>query len=433
MRVIFHFVFVATLVSAQSNVSQRLDQIATAELARQHIPGLAIVALRDGRVVYAKGFGVTSADSKNPVTPDTLFRVGSMTKMLVATAAVSLSEQGRLRLDAPVGNYLYGLNAQVGQVTTHQLLSHISGLRDEVSNFGPHDEEALGHAIASWNGSMFFADPGKVYSYSNPGYALVGRVIEVIRGAPFADVMNQMVLQPLGMKSSTFRPTVAMTFPLALGHNADGTVSRPMTDYVPNWPAGFLFSTVNDYGRFVTAFLNDGKLDDQQIFPAAVLSAIAQPRAHIPGPNGLQYGYGLYIEQDKGFPIVAHGGTIQGYTSAVVIAPSFKSGVVVMANRDGADTSGIADKLLEAMLPVRFSPTVPAPAATGADLSGLTGKYANGANSIEVGMKDGKLTAKTTGEAMPLEPAGIDCFSGGVTVCFAGGYAHMGGRAFRKQ
>ena len=144
-----------------------------------------------------------------------------MTKMLVATAAMSLADQGRLRLDAPVGNYVYGLNAQVGQVTSHQLLSHISGLRDEAFSFGPHDEEALGRAISSWDGSMFFTEPGKVYSYSNPGYALMGRVMEVIRGAPFADVMDQMVLNPLGMKSSTFRPTVAMTFPLAVGHNCE--------------------------------------------------------------------------------------------------------------------------------------------------------------------------------------------------------------------
>jgi CubicO group peptidase (beta-lactamase class C family) len=352
-----------------------------------------------------------------------------MTKMLVATAAVSLADQGRLRLDAPVGNYIYGLNPQVGQVTAHQLMSHTAGLRDEVSNSGPHDEEALGRAVASWNGSMFFTDPGKVFSYSNPGYALVGRLIETIRGAPFADVMDQMVFQKLGMKSSTFRPTVAMTFPLALGHNADGSISRPMADYVPNWPAGFLFSTANDFGRFITAFLGDGKLDDTQVFPPSVLSTLAQPRANIPGRYGAKYGCGLYIEQDKGFQVLAHGGTIQGYSSAVVMAPSFHTGVVVLANRDGADSSGIADKMLEALLPVRFSSTVLPTVTSMGDFSGFTGKYANGASSLEIGMSDGKLTAN----AVPMEAVGADCFSGPFTVCFANGYAHMGGRAFRKQ
>ncbi len=430
MRVVFSFVLITGLAFAQT---QRLDQIATSELTRQHIPGMAIVAVRDGRVVYSKGFGVTSADSKNPVTPDTLFRVGSMTKMMVATAAVTLADQGRLRLDAPVGNYIFGLNPQVGQVTAHQLMSHTAGLRDKVSNSGPHDEEALGRAIASWNGSMFFTDPGKVYSYANPGYALVGRLVEVIRGAPFADVMDEMVFRKLGMKSSTFRPTVAMTFPLALGHNADGSVSRPMADYVPNWPAGFLFSSANDFGRFVTAFLGDGKIDDAQVFPPSVFSAMAQPRANIPGRYGTKYGYGLYIEQDKGFQVLAHGGTIQGYTSAVVMAPSFNTGVVVLANRDGADSSGIADKILEALLPVRFSSTTLSTVVGAGDPSGFAGQYANGANSLEIAMSEGKLTAKLGGEAVPMEAVGSDCFSGSVTVCFAGGYAHMGGRAFRKQ
>jgi CubicO group peptidase (beta-lactamase class C family) len=245
--------------------------------------------------------------------------------------------------------------------------------------------------------------------------------------------MDQMVFQPLGMKSSTYRPTMAMTFPLAVGHNADGTVSRPMADYVPNWPAGFLFSTANDFGRFVTAFLNDGKLDERQALAPAVLSALAQPRARIPGRFGTQYGYGLYIEQDKGLQLLAHGGTIQGYTSAVVMAPEFKAGVVVLANRDGADSSGIADKLLEAMLPVRFSPAAAPSVSTASDFSSFAGKYANGERSIEVRMSDGKLTAKMAGDAMPLEPAGADCFTGALTVCFADGYANMGGRAFRKQ
>jgi CubicO group peptidase (beta-lactamase class C family) len=433
MRFALPFFSIAACTLAQTNVSQRLDQIAGTELVRQHIPGMAIVAVRDGRVVYAKGFGVVSAESKNPVTSDTVFRVGSMSKMMVATAAVSLSEQGRLRLDAPVGSYLYGLNPQVARVTTHQLLSHTSGLRDEAVSFGPHEEEALGTAIASWNGSMFFTDPGKVFSYSNPGYALVGRVMEVIRGTPFADVMQQMVFQPLGMKNSTYRPTMAMTFPLAVGHNADGTVSRPMADYVPNWPAGFLFSSARDFGAFVSAFLNDGKLDDRQALPASVFSALAQTRSRIPGRSGTQYGYGLYIEQDKGFQVLAHGGTIQGYTSAVVMAPAYKAGVAVLTNRDGADSSLVADKMLEALLPVRFSPAVPLSAGAPGDFSGLPGKYINGERSLEVRMNDGKLTAKLAGDAVPLEPAGGDCFTGTVTVCFADGYANIGGRAFRKQ
>lgn len=433
MRLVFPVFSIASALLAQSTVPQRLDQIAAAELQRQHIPGMAIVALRDGKVVYAKGLGAASVESPSPVTPDTLFRVGSISKMMVATAAVELAGQGRLRLDAPVGNYIYGLDKQVGAVTAHQLLSHTSGLHDEVFSSGPHDEDALGKATSSWNGSMFFTDPGKVYSYSNPGYALAGRLIEVIRGGPFADVMDQMVFHPLGMSHTTYRPTVAMTYPLAVGHKADGTVSRPMPDYVPNWPAGFLFSTANDLGRFVVAFLNDGKLGDAQVVPSSVFAEMAKEKAAIPGRFSTHYGYGLYLEQDRGFEVVAHGGAIDGYSSAVVMAPAYKSGVVVLTNRDGADSSAIADKLLEVLLPVRFSSAVQQTAPAGGDVSHFSGKYANGANSIEVSIADGKLMAKTTGEPVALEAAGSDCFSGPMTVCFSEGYAYIGGRAFRRQ
>ena len=161
-------------------------------------------------------------------------------------------------------------------------------------------------------------------------------------------------------------------------------------------------------------------------FPPSVFSALAQPRAHIPGRYGTQYGYGLYIEQDKGFPVLAHGGTIQGYTSAVVMAPGFKTGVVVMANRDGADTSGIADSLLAALLPVRFSGIVPPAVDGGSRFLQFAGKYANGASSLEIRTSEGKLTAKTGDEAVPLEAAGSDCFTGALTVCFADGLREHG-------
>src|SRR5438046_5632615 len=132
-------VLTAALIAAQVD-SAALDRIATDELAKQKIPGMSVVVVKGDRVVYAKGFGVASTESRLPVTPDTLFRVGSMTKMFTATAAVLLSEQGRLRLDAPVGNYVHGLNSKIGRVTPDQLLSHTAGLMDEAPASGPHEE-----------------------------------------------------------------------------------------------------------------------------------------------------------------------------------------------------------------------------------------------------------------------------------------------------
>src|SRR5947207_6840974 len=161
MGVAIVLVLVSALLAGQVD-SAALDRIATDELAKQKIPGMSVAVVKGDRVVYAKGFGVASTESRLPVTPDTLFRVGSMTKMFTATAAVLLSEQGRLRLDAPVGNYVHGLNPRVGRVTPHQLLSHTAGLMDEAPAYGPHDEGALASRVASWDESVFFTRPGKV-------------------------------------------------------------------------------------------------------------------------------------------------------------------------------------------------------------------------------------------------------------------------------
>ncbi len=182
--------FVIALLPAQT-----LDQIASEELSRQHIPGLVMMAVKDGRVMYAKGFGVLSVEAGAPITPDALFRVGSTTKMMVATATLKLSERGKLRLDAPVGDYIAGLNASVARLTPHQILSHTSGLMDETKMYGSHDDEALERNVSSWKDDVFFTEPGKIYSYSNLGFVLAGRLIEVVNGKPFADSMEELVLQ----------------------------------------------------------------------------------------------------------------------------------------------------------------------------------------------------------------------------------------------
>ena len=399
--------------------AQTLDQIASDELARQHIPGLVLVAVKDGRVIYAKGFGVSSVETNTPVTPDSVFRLGSTTKMFVAAAAVKLSEQGKLRLDAPVGNYVPGLTEKVAKLTPHLLLSHTSGLMDETKMYGSHDDEALARNVASWKDDVFFTEPGRIYSYSNLGFVLIGRLIEVVKGQPFADAMEELIFRPLDMKRTTFRPTMAMTYPLAVGHTAEGSVSRPAADHAGYWPAGSLFTSGNDFARFVIAFLN-----------ADVPSILARPNVEVPGiAGGRQYGYGLEISTSRGTRIVEHGGSRAGYRSHMMMAPEYKTGVIVLCNKDGAQPATIAEKALDLLLPVHFTavPTSGAPANVHAE--NFAGKYANGPNSVQFTAENGKLSDGKRS----LDPVTANCFRGGpTTVCFSGGYAHTGGRAYSK-
>jgi CubicO group peptidase (beta-lactamase class C family) len=283
---------------SDSVLEKTLDKIAVSELARQKAPGMAVVVVRDMRIAYAKGFGVASVESKLPVTPDTLFRTG-VTRMLTAAAAVRLSEQGRLRLDAPLGDYMFNLDPKEAALTTKQIL-------------GPADAAGEG------------------------GDALEGRLMAAIRGKSFPAVMDELVLSPLGMKSTTYSSGVAMTYPLALGHSAKKQVMRPLPI-----AAGSPFTSATDLGRFLIAYLNDGKLGDVQALPAGVIAAL--------GKDG---GYGFAPSANEHF--LQRFGTAPGYTGALIVSLDFKTGVVVLMNQDGTDALLAARKLLEASIPVRY-------------------------------------------------------------------------------
>jgi CubicO group peptidase (beta-lactamase class C family) len=433
MRAVFLLPLAAVLLHAQSDLAARLDQIATSELARQHLPGIAVAAVRDGQIVYAKGFGVASVESKAPVTADTLFRAGQSTKMFVALAAVMLSEQGRLRLDRPVGDYIVGLNPSLATITAHNILSQTTGLKDDSPNYGPHDEAALARETASWNQSAVLTEPGHTFSSSNLGFALAGRLLEVIKGAHFADVMDDLIFRPWGITHSTFRPTVAMTYPLAAGHTADGKVLRPAPDNSAYWPAMSLYSSASDLSRFMTIFLNNGRLGDNELASPELLAAMAESKTPRPGLPGTAYGYGLIVDSTHTIRLLRQAVAVPGYDGALVMAPEFKAGVVVLVNQAGGDATAIADRLLERVSPVGLGPPSEQPAPSGGDLSRYAGKYVNGSAGYEFALSGGKLTLKTSGDPAPLDPTTGDCFrGGGITVCFQDGFAHVGVRAYKR-
>jgi CubicO group peptidase (beta-lactamase class C family) len=149
-----------------------------------------------------------------------------------------------------------------------------------------------------------------------------------------------MIFVQLGMAHTTFAPGLAMTYPLAMGHTADGTIRRPME-------SGPLFSSTHDLARFVIAFLNDGKIDDQQVLDPSIIAALSSDS-----------GYGLDADASRGVRLIRQTSAASGFAGAILMAPEFHTGVVVLANRDGASAITIAQKLLERSLPVRFPQSV---------------------------------------------------------------------------
>ncbi len=424
-----------------------LEKVALAELKETNTPGAAIAIVRGDQVIFAKGLGVASVETGEAVSPEMLFRLGSTTKMFTAAALVTLAEQGKLRLDEPVGRYVKGLSPKVAEVTPHQLLSHTAGIWDEAPMFGRQDDAALGDVIRQWKDEIRFLEPGRIFSYSNPGYWLAGLVVETVGGRPYADQVAETVLRPLGMNRSTFRPTWAMTYPLAQGHEVgrDGKphVVRPVANNAASWPAGSLYSSATELARFVIAFLNDGKIDGKQALAPGVIAKLAAPHVALPGGER-RYGYGLGLERHRGLRLIEHGGSRLGHGSSIRMAPEHRVGVIIVANRSGSSLRRTSDKALELLLPLGPAETKPKTdlPISEAEMTRYAGRYVHNLNTVELLVKDGCLFRKQRDREQPLRKVGENRFTAGATegsefVLVPGPsgdieYLHAGGRTMKK-
>jgi CubicO group peptidase (beta-lactamase class C family) len=449
---LFVWLLAIGVVAAPAQVRQldpaNIERVALEELRSSKTPGAAVTVVMGDHVVFSHGYGVASVDTGAPVSPDMLFRLGSTTKMFTASAVVGLSLEGKIDLNAPISRYISGLDETIGGLTASQLLSHTSGLHDEAPMFGSHDETALGKGIHAWKADFLFAAPGRIYSYSNPGFWLAGYLAESVSGKPYADVINERLFGALGMKTSTLRPTMAMTWPLAQGHEVqDGkpAVIRPAADNAGSWPAGSIFSSSLDLSRFVIAFMNDGTLDGKRALPPELIAVMSTPRTPIPGSEA-RYGYGLEISTRRGVRWVEHAGSRAGYGSLIRMAPERKFAVIITANRTGSDLPKLADAISEAMLPLepKAQKDAPTHALTEAELKRYAGAYVNGTSRVRLDITDGALTGGSEERKMRFTRAGEGFLSGDdqggearrlALVPDSKGqieFVFVGGRAFRR-
>lgn len=432
-------------LSAQSQTAvSTVEAAALEELRDRQAPGAAVAIVQEGRMIYSRGFGVANVETGEEVRPEMLFRLGSTTKMITAAAVVLAAEQGKLNLHEPIGKHIAGLSPKLAALTAHQLLSHTSGILDEAPMFGSQDDDALKREVASWTDDRFFAEPGQIYSYSNPGYWLAGLLAEQVDGKPFADQVASSIFAPLGMSRSTFRPTMAMTYPLAQGHDlVDGKprIIRPSANNSASWPAGSIFSSVLELSLWIAAFVDSGVLDGRQVLPAAVFSTLAAPSAQLPGsPN--KYGYGVQVGDWRGLRVVGHSGSRSGYGSVIRMVPSRRFGVVVLANCSGVAMTRTADAALVAFL----KPTMPVTAAnrttlsaSAADGTRFSGEYSQGPRRMIIESKGNGLILRQGSRETPLQKTGdleltadetelvfVTDASGAIT------FLHSGGRSWKK-
>jgi CubicO group peptidase (beta-lactamase class C family) len=307
------------------------------------IPGAGIALVRQSGIEWAGGVGFADRDTKTPVTADTHFRAGSISKTFVAMALVQLSEDGDIHLDTPVAELAPQIRIENPWETTEpirviHLLEHTSGFDDmhfnEMYNVADAPDISLEDVLkinprsrrARWR-------PGTRMSYSNPGYTVAAYVLEQVTGQKYEDIIQKKIFEPIGMKTSSFRLTEADKNSLAKGY--DDRVGPPVPlSQIYLRPSGNLHTSAAELGAFVHVLLNWGEMPGKLVVDPEYLSNMEHPRTTLAARAGLLNGYGSAIAslQSGTFPLLGHGGGIEGFRSQYAYSPSRDVGFVVLLN-----------------------------------------------------------------------------------------------------
>jgi CubicO group peptidase (beta-lactamase class C family) len=345
-----------------SDLEAFLDPLVTGQLGRLKIAGAVVVVVKDGGILFAKGYGYADIDNQRPMTPDTtLVRPGSISKLFTAIAVMQLVEQGKLDLDRDVNDYLdfYIPTPNGGvPVTLRRLMTHRAGFEEHVKGLFSADRvpEPLGHWLARSLPRRLFP-AGDVSAYSNYGMALAGYIVERAAGKPYADYVADRILQPLGMAHATFhQPLPEELAPLM--------AKSYMFSNLPPWrffetitpaPAGALSATGLDMGRFMLALLHGGSLEGARVLSEESLARLVAPQ--ITTPAGRSMGLVFYDARFGGVHFVEHDGATMSFFSTLAVSPENGLGLFVSYDGRAAAQAG-GDLLLR--LARRYWPGRPA-------------------------------------------------------------------------
>jgi D-alanyl-D-alanine carboxypeptidase len=328
------FGFMALLAPAQDFAS-RADAYIGAYVRQGKFRGAVLVA-KEGKPVFRKAYGPANAEWDIPNTPDTKFRIGSITKQFTAMAILQLVEAGKLKLDDPVKKYYEQAPPAWDKITVHHLLTHTSGIPSytAIPNFfrdKSRDPLEPAEIVKMTQDKPLEFEPGEKWIYNNTGYVLLGYIIEKASGEEYADYARKHIFEPLGMKDTGYDVQKVILKKRASGYSPEGTNAAYLDMTLP-YSAGSLYSTVDDMLIWDQA-LHEGKLVSKESYD----------RMFTPVKNN--YAYGWNVVTFSGRTEQAHGGGINGFNTYFVRYPAERLAVAVFANMNGPYADQIAKGL----------------------------------------------------------------------------------------
>lgn len=349
-----------------------LDTAFARVLKEWHAAGFAVAVIEKDKVIYAKGFGYRDYENKNPVTPNTLFAIGSCTKAFTASLLGLLNKDGKVDFDKPVRTYLPDIkfyNDELNDhVTLRDMMCHRTGLpRHDYSwyLFQSHSKDSLVQRIQYMEPS---AELRQKWQYNNFMFLLQGVVTEKITGKSWEDNIREKIFQPLGMSNSDVSLAEwTKSSDAAFGYDVKNDSIVKKIDYydiAAMAPAGSINSCVNDMSKWVITWINGGKYNGKEILPASYVNEAMSsqmvigaglPNKETPDIYLANYGFGWFLSSYRGHYRVEHGGNIDGFSASTSFYPSDSIGIVVLVNQNGSPIPSIVRNLIaDRMLNLKY-------------------------------------------------------------------------------
>jgi CubicO group peptidase (beta-lactamase class C family) len=338
------------LSEAQQNlpVSDAASNYIRSEMERQHIPGLALLVSRGGKIVQSQGFGLANVELQVPVKPETIFQSGSVGKQFTATAVMMLVEESKIQLDDPLTKYFSDAPASWKEVTVRELLSHTAGFGDYPKDFDFRKDWTEPELLKLVESIPLAYPPGTKWDYSNLGYLTLGILIHHVTGEFYGDFLQQRIFQPLGMETTRIIseadivPNRAAGYRLVKGELKNQEWVAPAINTTAD---GSLYFSVLDLSKWDAALYGD------KLLKRSSLEQMWTPAKLTNGqPNKEGYGFGWFIGERHGHRVIGHDGAWQGFESAIARYVDDHLTVVVLANLEEAEPGEIAEKVAEIYL-----------------------------------------------------------------------------------
>jgi CubicO group peptidase (beta-lactamase class C family) len=314
----------------------KIEALVTASISESKTPGLSLAIVKDKQIRYAKGFGMADLENSVPAKSGTVYRIGSLSKTITATAVMQLSEKGKLDLDAPIQKYCPAFPTKQWPVTARQLLAHLGGVRDYSNQkfleeyFSTRHYSSVTEALDIFKDDPLVQEPGTKYLYSTYGYNVLGCAIEGASSLKYDDYVSANILKVAGMETTTLDDIFEIIPNRSRGYRKtrEGRVTNTLyADTSNKIPAGGFVSTAEDMCKFAVALQNGSLINETTLQQMWTLQKTRDGQQ-------ISYGLGWRIGNRNGSKEVFHGGAAAGFSTFLYCLPEKGVSVVLMANME---------------------------------------------------------------------------------------------------